>query len=75
MKRTGVGGVEDFAQVARELHAAPDEGCQLQLAVDLAVRLIGGCDHAGVSAVEVASFVRLRAPMTWSAVGMPCNMN
>jgi ANTAR domain/GAF domain len=51
MKMIGVGGVEGFAQVARELHAAPDEGRQLQLAVALAVRLIGGCDHAGVSIV------------------------
>ncbi|HJV13320.1 MAG TPA: GAF and ANTAR domain-containing protein [Propionibacteriaceae bacterium] len=47
----GVGGVEDFAHVPRELHAAPDEGEQLQLAVDLAVKLISGCDHAGVSMV------------------------
>ena len=45
--RVGAGGVEDFAHVARVLHAAPDECGQLQLAVDLAVRLIGGCDHAG----------------------------
>ena len=50
--RVGAGGVEDFAHVARMLHAAPDECGQLQLAVDLAVRLIGGCDHAGVSMVE-----------------------
>jgi GAF domain-containing protein len=50
--RTGVGGVEDFARAVRVLHAAPDECGQLQLAVDLAVRLVGGCDHAGVSMVE-----------------------
>jgi GAF domain-containing protein len=50
--RVEAGGVEDFAQVARLLHAAPDECGQLQLAVDLAVRLIGGCDHAGISVVE-----------------------
>jgi GAF domain-containing protein len=51
MKTIGVGGVEGFAQAARELYAAPDEDRQLQLAVDLAVRLIPGCDHAGVSVV------------------------
>jgi hypothetical protein len=50
--RVAAGGVEDFAQVARVLHAAPDECGQLQLAVDLAVRLVGGCDHAGISVVE-----------------------
>jgi hypothetical protein len=38
--------------VARQLHAASDELGQVQLAVDLAVQLIGGCDHAGVSIVE-----------------------
>ena len=52
MSRVGVGRVENFAGVARRLHAAPDECAQLQLAVDLAVRLIGGCDHAGVSIVN-----------------------
>jgi ANTAR domain/GAF domain len=51
MRTIGVGGVADFAHVARQLHAAPDEGGQLQIAVDLAVKLIGGCDHAGVSMV------------------------
>ena len=52
MKPVGVGDVEDFAQVARELHAASDEYAQLQMAVDLAVKGIGGCDHAGVSIVQ-----------------------
>jgi GAF domain-containing protein len=52
MRTIGVGGVENFAQVARDLHAAPDEGGQLQLAVDLAVKLISGCDHSGVSIVQ-----------------------
>jgi GAF domain-containing protein len=51
MRTIGVGGVEDFAHVARELYAAPDEGGQLQKAADLAVKLIAGCDHAGVSMV------------------------
>jgi GAF domain-containing protein len=50
--QVGVGGIKDFAHVARELHAAPDECGQLQCAVDLAVRLISGCDHAGISIVE-----------------------
>jgi transcriptional regulator with GAF, ATPase, and Fis domain len=50
--RTGFGGVEDFARAVRVLHSAPDECGQLQLAVDLAVRLVGGCDHAGVSIVQ-----------------------
>lgn len=52
MNRIGAGSVEDFANTARLLHAAPNECGQLQLAVDLAVRLIAGCDHAGVSIVE-----------------------
>ena len=52
MKLVGIGSVEDFARVARELHAAPIECEQLQTAVDLAVALIGGCDHAGVSIVQ-----------------------
>jgi GAF domain-containing protein len=50
--RTGVGRVEDFARAVRVLHAAADECGQLELAVDLAVRLVGGCDHAGVSIVD-----------------------
>ena len=52
MKPVGVGDAEDFAQVARELHAAPDEYAQLQMAVDLAVKRLSGCDHAGVSIVQ-----------------------
>jgi ANTAR domain/GAF domain len=52
MKLVGLGSIEDFARVARELHAALDECGQLQVAVDLAVALIGGCDHAGVSIVQ-----------------------
>lgn len=52
MKLVGVGDVEDFAQVARDLQAAPDECRQLQLAVDFAVKLIGACDHAGASIVQ-----------------------
>ena len=60
MSRIDAGRVEDFANAVRQLHAAPDECGQLQLAVDLAVRLIGGCDHAGVSIVEGRS---IRTPV------------
>jgi hypothetical protein len=49
MKLEEIGRVEDFARAARELYAAPDEIEQLQLGVDLAVKLVAGCDHAGVS--------------------------
>ena len=52
MKLVGLGDVEDFAEVTRELYAAPDESGPLQLAVDLVVKLIAGCDHAGVSIVQ-----------------------
>jgi transcriptional regulator with GAF, ATPase, and Fis domain len=52
MKLVGLGDVEDFAEVTRELYAAPDETGPLQLAVDLALKLVAGCDHAGVSIVE-----------------------
>jgi hypothetical protein len=52
MKLVGLGDVEDFAEVTRELYAAPDESGPLQLAVDLAAKLIAGCDHAGVSIVQ-----------------------
>jgi transcriptional regulator with GAF, ATPase, and Fis domain len=52
MKLVGLGDVEDFAEVTRELYAAPDATGPLQLAVDLAVKLVAGCDHAGVSIVE-----------------------
>jgi GAF domain-containing protein len=52
LKLVNVREVVDFAHVARELHAAPDESGQLQLAVDFAAKLIAGCDHAGVSIVQ-----------------------
>jgi GAF domain-containing protein len=55
MKLVGLGEVEDFAEVTRELYAAPDESGPLHHAVDLAVKLIAGCDHAGVSIVECRS--------------------
>jgi GAF domain-containing protein len=52
MKQMGLGEVEDFAAVTMGLYAAPDEGALLQLAVDLAVKLIAGCNHASVSIVQ-----------------------
>jgi GAF domain-containing protein len=60
ISRIDAGGVEDFANAARLLYAAPDECGQLQPAVDLAVRLIEGCAHAGVSVVEGRS---IRTPV------------
>jgi hypothetical protein len=50
--------VEGFARAARELHAAPNERAApnetelLQLAVDLARRIINGSDYAGISVVQ-----------------------
>ena len=55
MQLEEIGQVEDFTRLARELYAAPDEIQQLQLAVDLAVQLIAGCDHAGVSILRRGS--------------------
>ena len=52
MATIGISGVEGFAQAARELHSAPNETELLRLAVDLAVRIIAGGDHAGVSVVR-----------------------
>jgi GAF domain-containing protein len=47
-----LGDVEDFAAVTRQLYAVPDESGQLQLAVDLAVKLVTCCAHASVSIVQ-----------------------
>lgn len=52
MRAVEIGAVEDLARLARELHAVQDERSQLQLVIDLAVRLIAGCDHAGVSVLR-----------------------
>ena len=49
MQLEEISGVEDFARAARDLYAALEEIDQLQLGVDLAVKLIAGCDHASVS--------------------------
>ena len=53
---TEISGVEGFARAARELHAAPNETGLLQLAVDLAVEMINGCDHAGICIVQGREF-------------------
>ena len=42
----------EFAQLAQELAAAPDEESRLQIAVDAAVALVEGCDHAGITINE-----------------------
>ena len=57
MELVGLGDVEDFAEVTRELYAAPDESGPLQHAVDLAIKLIAGCSHAGVSIVQGRNIV------------------
>ncbi len=44
-------GGEHLAQVARDLQAQPAEADQLQLAVDTAVKIVCGCDHAGISLI------------------------
>ena len=48
----GISEVEDFARAARRLHATPNEAELLQLAVDLAGKIINGGDHAGISVVQ-----------------------
>jgi ANTAR domain/GAF domain len=52
MATIGISGVEGFARAAKELYAAPNETELLQVAVDLAVRIIDGGDHAGISVVQ-----------------------
>lgn len=48
----GISEVEGFARAARGLHATPNEAELLQLAVDLAGKIINGGDHAGISVVQ-----------------------
>lgn len=43
---------EDFGEFARDLSRATSEDEVLQLGVQHAVQLVGGCDHAGVTIVE-----------------------
>jgi GAF domain-containing protein len=52
MATTEISGVEGFARAARELYAAPNEEELLQVAVDLAVRIINGGDHADICVVQ-----------------------
>jgi hypothetical protein len=56
MTTIGISGVEGFARAARELYAAPNETELLRLAVDLAVRIIDGSDHAGICVVQGREF-------------------
>ena len=67
------GVVEEFARAARDLYAAPEEIDQLQLGVDLAVKLIAGCDHASFTCSEAAGASLRWAPTTWYAAVMRCN--
>jgi GAF domain-containing protein len=39
--------IGEFTQLSQALAAAPDEDTRLQIAVDCAVSMMGGCDHAG----------------------------
>jgi hypothetical protein len=41
--------VSDFAQLATELAGAADEDTRLQVAVNAALGLVDGCDHAGIT--------------------------
>lgn len=41
-----------FARAARDFQDKPDEGSQLQLAAELAVEFVPGCDHAGIAIVK-----------------------
>ena len=53
MATTEISGIERFARAARELYATPNETELLQVAVDLAVEIINGGDHAGICVVQV----------------------
>src|SRR4030095_11633812 len=56
MTTIGISGVEGLARAARELYAALNETELLRLAVDLAVRIIDGSDHAGICVVQGREF-------------------
>ncbi|GAA5107697.1 GAF and ANTAR domain-containing protein [Alloalcanivorax gelatiniphagus] len=47
----------ELADLARALAAAPDEEARLQVAVDAAVALVPGCDHAGITINEKRGLV------------------
>ncbi len=44
--------LSEFTQLAKAMAAAPDENARLQVAVDRAVSLVNGCDHAGFTINE-----------------------
>lgn len=44
--------MSEFARFAQDLSALPDETARLQLAVDLAVKLVDHCDYASVAITE-----------------------
>lgn len=44
--------IGEFEQLAQGLSHATDESTRLQVAVEAAVELVGGCDHAGVTVNE-----------------------
>ncbi len=44
--------MSEFAHLAQALAAAPDEEARLMIAVDAAVALVDGCDHAGITINE-----------------------
>lgn len=52
MTGNGRGLMSEFERLARGFEDASDEATRLQLAVDAAVELIGGCDHAGITVHE-----------------------
>src|SRR4029453_17271538 len=56
MTTIGISGVEGFARATRELYAAPNETDLLRRAVDVAVRIIDGSDHAGICVVQGGEF-------------------
>jgi transcriptional regulator with GAF, ATPase, and Fis domain len=44
--------MSEFARFAQDLSALPDETARLQLAVDLAVKLVDHCDYASIAITE-----------------------
>ena len=52
----GLGSVDELENVARELSAASHERERIKVAVEAAVELVGGCDHAGVTILDRGGF-------------------
>jgi len=50
-------GVGEFSKLSDAMWSARDEQDRLQLAVDAAVQLVRGCDHAGFTVNEVGALV------------------